>query len=154
MRWGIVTVFVTAIVTTIVTVAPPAAAEILTVCQSANTPATSTVIGSLLRVSNPADAEAAGLIALSQDERGFDIVENFGQSSQHSLRDSGDNILGLPFSNELVHLMVKHQGGSLEHFLFSLDAEGTGELLRSAEGDAVSADAGGVSSTAMCTRPR
>jgi hypothetical protein len=136
------------------TVASPATAEILTVCQSANTPAASPVIGSLLRVRNLADAEATGLIALSQDERGFDIVENFGQSSQHSLRDSGDEILGLPLSNELVHLVVEHQGGGLEHFLFSLDEEGTGELLRSAEGDALSADANGVSSTAMCTRPR
>ena len=151
MRWGIVTVFVTAVVTAIVTVASPAAAEVLTVCQSASTPPASQVIGSLRRISNPTEADA-GLVALARDERGFDILENFGKRSQRSLRDQGDAILGLPLSDELVHLMVEHRGGGLEHFLFSLDEEGSGELLRSAEGEG--RDAGGVSSKAMCTRPR
>jgi len=148
MRRGIVTVFVT-IVTAIVTVASPAAAEVLTVCQSASTPAPSHVIGSLMRISNPTEADA-GLVALTRDERGFDILENFGQNSQRSLRDQGDEILGLPLSDELVHLMVEHQRGGLEHFLFSLDEEGSGELLRSAEGSGLDSD----TSKAVCTRPR
>ena len=148
MRRGIVTAFVTVIVT-IVTVTSPSAAEVLTVCQSASTPAASQVIGSLMRISNPTEADT-GLVALTRDEHGFDILENFGQSSQHSLRDQGDEILGLPLSDELVHLMVEHQGGSLEHFLFSLDDQGSGELLRSAEGAGLESD----TSKAVCTRPR
>jgi len=125
-------------------------AEIVTVCQVAE----STATPAFFRLNSLAQPERAGLLALSRDEQGYDILENWGQSNQRSLRASGDDILGLPLSDELVHLMVEHKGGSLEHFLFSLDEEGAGELLRSAEGDVLSAEAGGVSSTATCARPR
>jgi len=148
MRLGIVTAIVTAILT--VAAVKPVSAEIVTVCQAAESIASP----ALFRLSGLAQPERVGLLALSRDERGYDILENWGQSNQRSLRADGDDILGLPLSDELVHLMVEHKGGSLEHFLFSLDEQGAGELLRTAEGDALSAEAGGVSSKATCTRPR
>ena len=71
------------------------------------------------------------MIALWRDDDGFDVLMNWGETDQHSLRADGAQIIGAAPSSELVHLMVAHGDGGLEHFLFSLDEDGSGELLRS-----------------------
>ena len=154
---------VTAIVTTIVTVAAsivtPASAGVLTVCenpaQSSATPdpfPSRTLADVIVPLSGRADtADNNALIALWQDDKGFDILVNWGESDQHSLRADGAEILGVAPSSELVHLMVAHSDGGLEHFLFSLDANGSGELLRSFAEDIPGAEP--TDSIAICSKP-
>lgn len=150
---------VTAIVTVIVTIAAPivtpASAEVLTVCanppQSSATPdrfPSRRLADAIIPLSGRANIDDDALIALWQDDRGFDIVANWGESDQHSLRADGAQIIGMAPNSELVHLMVAHAEGGIEQFLFELDANGSGQLLRSLGGDAP------ASSNAVCVQPR
>ena len=152
-----VTVIVTAIVTTAASIVTPASAEILTVCasstQSSATPepfSPSRFAGALIPLSGQIRVEDDALIALWQDDKGFDILVNWGGSDQHSLRAEGAQVIGSAQGSDLVHLMVAYNDGALEHFLFNLD-DGAGELLRSVASDAP----GGSSETdAICFKPR
>jgi len=156
----IVTAIVTVIVTAIASIvtAASAQAQVLTVCAS---PAQSSAIpdrfpsprlaDAIIPLSGRADTDENTLIALWKDDKGFDILVNWGESDQHSLRADGAQIVGMAPSSELVHLMVAHGDGGLEHFLFSLDANGSGELLRSLAGDVP--DAAPVSSNTVCAKP-
>jgi hypothetical protein len=154
--------FVAAIVTVIVTVAAsivtPASAEVLTVCANPEQLSSSSerfpsrrFADAIIPLSGRTTADDDALIALWQDDAGFDILVNWGESDQHSLRADGAQILGMAPSLELVHLMVSHGDGNLEHFLFSLDADGYGELLRSLAGDIPGAEP--VSSNGVCAKP-
>jgi hypothetical protein len=147
---------VTAIVTVIMTVAAsattPASAQVLTVCanpaQSSATPerfSSRRLADSIIPLSGRPEASDDSLIALWKDDNGFDILVNWGKSGQHSLRADGAQILGMAPDPELVHLMVAHSDGGLEHFLFSLDANGSGELLRS--------PSDGSDTSAVCVKP-
>ena len=133
---SIVTAIVTVIVTATGSFATPASAELVTVCaastQSANRESRpSPRLTAIIPLSGQSGADEDSLIALTHDENGFDLLLNWGESSEHSLRAEGAEIIGAEPSPELVHLMVAHDNGSLEHFLFNLDENGSGELLRS-----------------------
>ena len=152
----IVTAIVTVIVTAAASVVTPASAQVLTVCA---TPAQSSATAERFPMRRLADAiiplsgrpdtavDDDTLIALWQDDKGFDILVNFGKRDQHSLRADGAQILGMAPDNELVHLMVAHGDGGLEHFLFDLDENGSGELLR------ISSDNDVADTTAVCVKP-
>ena len=149
----LVTAMVTAIVTVGASISMPAAAQVLTVCaisaQSSATPerfSPRRLADSIIPLSGHADARDESLVALWKDDSGFDILVNWGKSSQHSLRADGAEILGMAPDPELVHLIVAHSDGGLEHFLFSLDANGSGELVRSASDD-------GPDTNAVCVKP-
>jgi hypothetical protein len=154
----IVTAIVTVIVTAAASIVTPASAQVLTVCanpaQSSATPdrfPTRRLADAIIPLSGRANTDEDALIALWQDDNGFDIVVNWGESNQHSLRADGAQIIGMAPSSELVHLMVAHSDGGLEHFLFHLDVNGSGELVRSLASD-VPASAP-VSSNAVCVKP-
>jgi hypothetical protein len=155
---SIVTVIVTVIVTTAASIVTPASAEILTVCanstQSSAGPEPRPVrrlADAIIPLGGRSDEESEAMVALWRDDSGFDILMNWGETDQHSLRADGAQIIGTAPSAEVVHLMVAHDG-ALEHFLFSLDEDGAGELLRSAASDAAGASAFG--SNAVCVKPR
>ena len=152
----IVTAIVTAIVTVSVLFVVPAAAEVLTVCanpaQSSAGPErfpTKRLADAIIPLSGRTSTDDDTLVALWQDDDGFDILMNWGESSQHSLRKDGAQIIGMAPDLELVHLMVAHADGGLEHFLFDLDGNGSGELLRTG----ATAGAPPVSSNAVCVKP-
>jgi hypothetical protein len=148
----IVTAIVTVIMTAAVSMAP-VSAQVLTVCASpAEASATVERFSSprladtIIPLGGRSDTTDKSLIALWKDEKGFDILVNWGRDDQHSLRADGAQILGMAPDTELVHLMVAHSDGGLEQFLFSLDVTGSGELLRSVSGD-------GPELSAICVKP-
>ena len=151
----IVTTIVTVIVTLAAPIVTPVSAQVLTVCanpiQSSVTPdrfPSRQLADVIIPLSGRANTDGDALIALWQDDRGYDILVNWGESGQHSLRADGAQIIGMAPNSELVHLMVAHADGDIEQFLFNLDTNGSGELLRSAAGDA------SVSSKAVCVEAR
>ena len=153
----IMTAIVTVIVTAAASTVTSASAQVLTVCAApaqssavAERPASRALADVLIPLSGQASAAEDALIALWQDDNGFDILVNWGESDEHSLRAEGAQILGMAPSPEFIHLMVAHSDGGLEHFLFSLDASGAGELLRSLAGDAPGSD---EESNAICVKP-
>ena len=155
----IVTAIVTVLVTAVGSIVTPASAQLLTVCatngQSSAAPnglASRSVADVLIPLRRVAKADEATLIALVEEDDDFDILVNWGKGDQHSLRADGAQILGMANGPELVHLMVSHGDGGLEHFLFSLDANGSGELLRSAAGDVPGSAP--EPSNAVCVKPR
>ena len=148
----IVTAIVTVIVTMAASIVTPISAQVLTVCanptQSSATPdrfPSRRLADAVIPLGGRAND---ALIALWQDDGGFGILVNWGESDQHSLRADGAQIIGMAPNSELVHLMVAHADGNIEQFLFNLDTNGSGELLRSAAGDA------SASSKAVCVEPR
>jgi hypothetical protein len=161
-----VTVIMTAIVTTaasIVTpaseIVTPASAEILTVCaNSTRSSATLEALpptrfaGTLIPLSGQTRLKDDALIALWRDDEGFDILINWGGSDRKSLRAEGAQVIGASPSSSLVHLMVAYEGGTLEHFLFDLDDDGAGELLRSVASDVP--DESSFDTNAVCFKPR
>ena len=147
----VVALFVTAFVT-------PAVADVLTVCSRPNlSPLPAAQIAPLAKLSQAlADARlgsAAGAvsqIALARDDKGFDVVLNWHGEGEQSLRASGADIFDTALGANLIHLMVSSGAGSLEHFLFSLDDDGAGELLWSRASD----DSDASPSRSVCTSPR
>ena len=146
----VVALFVTTFVTPFVT---PAAADVVTVCSRPNlTPLPAAHIAPLAKLSQAlADTRlgsatgAVSQIALARDDKGFDVVLNWHDEGEQSLRASGADIFDMALGANLIHLMVAGGADSLEHFLFSLDDDGAGELLWSrASGETRS----------VCTSPR
>ena len=156
---SIVTMIVTTIVTTASSIVTPASAEILTVCASSaqSSPRSERLparrlADSIIPLGGVADAESEAMVALWRDDIGFDVLMNWGETDQHSLRADGAQIIGAP-NSELVHLMVAHGDGALEHFLFDLDQDGSGELLRSGAASVPDPSTTVVSSNAVCVKP-
>ena len=92
-------------------------------------------------------------IALLRDASGFDVVLNWGETSQVSLRAQGAQIMGNEMGADLVHLIVARPAShSLEHFLFTFEDDAAGELIwnGSSDGD----DEGVVSYETSCTKPK
>src|SRR5258706_15215793 len=151
----VLAVFVTAFVTVFVT---PAVAEVVTICSRPNfAPLSATQMAPLAKLSQVfADARlgsttgAVAQVALARDDKGFDVVLNWHGEGEQSLRASGADILDTSLGANLVHLMVAGGSGSLEHFLFSLDDDGAGELLWSRASD----DSDAHTSRSVCTGPR
>jgi hypothetical protein len=150
----IVTAIVTAIMTAAALQVTPAMAEVVTVCgapSSVGAMQPSVLASPLQRLGAQEDSDIDTLLALWRDENGFDILLRWGENGEYSLRDQGAEIIGASPTLNFVHLMVA-RASQLEHFLFSLDEGGSGELLRS-----VSEDEGGQSaalSNAICVRPK
>ena len=145
---------VTAIVTVAASIVTPAAAEILAVCansaqsseSSANSGWSRPLASAIIPLGGRLDESNSAMIALWRDDSGFDVLINWGESSEHSLRTDGAQIIGGAPSSGLVHLMVAHAEGELEHFLFNLNEDGSGELMRrSASGD--------PAAPSVCTKP-
>lgn len=86
------------------------------------------------------------MIALWRDDAGFDVLINWGETNERSLRADGAQIIGGAPSSDLVHLMVAHAEGGLEHFLFNLNEDGSGELMRSSA-------SGDPAAPSVCTKP-
>jgi hypothetical protein len=91
-----VTAIVTGSMTSFMTSAP-AAAEIVTVCglPSAASPAGSVLAGPIQRLGGNYEAEIESLLALSRDNKGFDILLHWGETSQSSIREQGAESLAL-----------------------------------------------------------
>ena len=146
------------IVTVLALFVTPAMGEIITVCSRPNlTPLAATHIAPLAKLSQAlADARlapttgAVSRVALARDDKGFDVVLNWHDEGEQSLRASGADILDTTLGDNLIHLMVAGGAGSLEHFLFSLDDDGAGELLWSRASD----DSDAHTSRSVCTGPR
>jgi len=151
----VLALFVTPIVTAIVT---PAMADVVTVCARPNLAALpATQMAPLANLSQAfADARlapatgAVSRVALTRHDKGFDVVLNWHDEGEQSLRASGADILDTTLGDNLIHLMVAGGAGSLEHFLFSLDDDGAGELLWSRASD----DSDSHTSRSVCTSPR
>jgi hypothetical protein len=150
---------VTAIVTATAFQVTPAFAEVVTVCGTPSHASTQAgrimppVLASpLQRLGAQDEAEIDHLLALWRDDEGFDILLQWGESGQHSLRQQGADIIGASPTLDFIHLVVG-RAGQLEHFLFSLDEQGSGELLRSGAEEDVG-EASAVSSNAICVRPK
>jgi hypothetical protein len=128
------------------------AAETITVCSAKGTEASK---GDLLQLSRllalPAEVIDAGndSVALTRDEQGFDLILNWHQQNEHSLRADSVDILGTELGS-LIHLMAARQG-SIEHYLFNLDEEGSGDLLWDAGASQRGKD---TSASFACTKPR
>jgi hypothetical protein len=146
------------IVTVLALFVTPALAEVVTVCSRPNlTPLAATHIAPLAKLSQAfADARlgsatgAMSRVALARDDKGFDVVLNWHDEGEQSLRASGADILDMALGNNLIHLMVAGGADGLEHFLFSLDDDGAGELLWSRASD----DSDAHTSRSVCTSPR
>src|SRR3979490_1269436 len=131
------------IVTVLALFVTPAMADVVTVCSRPNlTPLSATQLAPLAKLSQAfADARLgsatgpAPQVALARDDKGFDVVLNWHDEGEQSLRASGADILDTTLGDNLIHLMVAGGTGSLEHFLFSLDDDGAGELLWSRASD-------------------
>jgi hypothetical protein len=111
----------------LLTLFPVAArAEVLAVCGAAAAYSNAAISTALVE---PVSAVVTPL-ALSRDATGFDILLNWGERNQHSLRADGGEILGSELGNELIHLIVIRPGAQgLEHFVFSLEDDAPGELI-------------------------
>jgi hypothetical protein len=139
------------------TIAPAAAAEIMTVCRihGGESPTASVggdfrLLGRLAFSTESVDPAATASIALTRDERGFDLIVNWRQENEHSLRAAGADILGMELGS-LIHLMVPGDQGRIEHYLFNLDEDGSGDLLWNREASLREDD---TSSSFVCTKPR
>ncbi len=129
-----------------------ASAEVLAVCgEPQKEPAgLSAMLGIM-----PASSGNVGQLALVRDSTGFDIVLNWGDTSQHSLRADGAEIMGDQFDGNFFHLLVaRPEGLSLEHFVFSLEDLGPGELLWSAADSANNSEPEAVTLASACVKPK
>ena len=143
--------------------ASPASAEILFVCGgAAATDAAFSGSSEFSRLMAPTRISTAsgnaipdGQIALSQDENGYDLVLNWGETNAQSLRDAGASITGTGFGTSLVHLVVaRSETAPLEHFIFREDRNRLGELVWAQGPDSnTSSDAASLEHQAICVLP-
>jgi hypothetical protein len=120
--------------------AGPAAADVITVCGGPAPQMTvPTISNQLAQVLSSVEKETdqSTPLALTRDEKGhYDLIANWQSPAAVSLRSTGASISGLELGGEIFHLIVSRGDQHPEHFLFSLDEAGTGELLWSSEGAA------------------
>lgn len=141
----------------LVAIATPASAEILAVCGNLNAQSTARAPAAILSSAQLGDAATVSpkaQLALVRDTQGFDLLLNWGEQNQKSLRAEGADILGNEMGADFVHLVVARAKGSLEHFLFSLRDQGFGELVWTAAGDARSDETEIMTAESVCVRPR
>ena len=87
------------------------------------------------------EAKVAMPLALWRDDKGFDLLLNWGERNQESLRAEGADILGNEFGSQLIHLVVVRAGSkNLEHFLFSFENDSPGELIWNGPSSSPAAD--------------
>ena len=125
----------------VVLLAGAASAEVLTVCTAPDTALVQNSFFTAPAFSSPGLAgrpdhpnlPASHQIALARDADGYDIILNWSEDNQRSLRQAGAQIFGMELGSDLVHLIVSRNPESLEHFVFHLNAKEHGELLWSGE---------------------
>jgi len=111
-----------------------AGAEVVAVC---GTPAAGLLSPAALQSAPDAEGAPSVPLALWRDANGFDLLLNWGEQSQHSLRAEGADIMGNELGSELIHLVVVRPGAhGLEHFVFSFADDAPGEMVWNAPGDA------------------
>jgi len=131
------------------------AAETITVCgnhsagASAQSGKRNFQLSRLVAAAQPVNSARNDSFALMRDDGGFDLIVNWHEADEHSLRAAGADILGMELGG-LIHLMVPADQGKVEHYLFSLDQDGSGGLMRSGEASL------GESDTVRfaCSKPR
>jgi hypothetical protein len=129
-----------------------AAAEVLAVCAEPHMEPAG--LSAKLGIT-PARSDNDAQLALVRDDTGFDIVLNWGESSQRSLRASGSQVLGGELGGNFFHFLVARSGGlGLEHFVFSLEDLGAGELLWSASAGTNDPEDGAVALASACVKPK
>ena len=141
------------------TAAPPTAAEVIAACghlapqQAERTPGAASLRTTQLLLSEQAETALKTPIALWRDAAGFDILLNWGEQSQRSLRAEGAQIIGNEASAGAVHLIVaRSETPSMEHFLFSFPDSRPGELVCSAAKDANDENSGVVTLGSVCVK--
>ena len=147
----------TALIATAFMGTPAAAApEVMTACgiQQAELSKSSGNGGFQLSSLSGVSAEGIGSLgteslALTRDHGDFDLILNWHQADEHSLRAAGVDVLGMDLGG-LVHLMVVLSPEHIEHYLFNLDDDGSGDVLLSRGSSLREDDA--LSLT--CTKPR
>jgi len=117
---------------------PAAAIELLTVCGSHRLDASTTPGRGDVPLSRVSALSAEGVdsfgkgsgdsVALTRDQTGYDLIVNWREADEHSLRAAGLDLLGTEFGG-FIHVMVAHRPTGIEHYLFTLDEDGSGELL-------------------------
>ncbi len=117
------------------------ASEVMTVCtaRSAVLPAAASggdfQLAHLLAASSAQIKPFAGnAIALTRDENGFDLIVGWRQSGEHSLRAAGVEVMGTDLGG-LIDLMVFDASQNVVHYVFSLDANGAGDMLSNDDAD-------------------
>jgi hypothetical protein len=133
-----------------------AAPEILTVCGShvADSAGLSSrgglVLSSLLFSSAEVGLTVSrDSVALTHDQNGYDLIVDWHGSDEHSLRAAGVDILGMELGG-LIHLMVRQSSEHVEQYVFTLDEDGSGDLLWSGATSLSDDDA----SSFACSKPR
>jgi hypothetical protein len=73
---------------------------------------------------------AAKQIALVKTEIGYDVVLDWGTPRSYTLRERGYDILDSEIGGEMIHLLLPGQKSAQpQHFLFSFENEGFGEVV-------------------------
>ena len=145
------------IVSAFLAISTAAATDTITVCHAKVVHAAVASNGedfqlSRLLASPAANIDVAGndSIALTRDDQGFDLVLNWHQQAERSLRAAGTNVLGMELGT-LIHLMVASGPERVEQYLFNLDEDGSGDLLWNAGASKGEDD---ISVKFVCTKPR
>lgn len=139
----------------------PAAAEVIAACghlaaqQAERAQGAASLRATQLMLSEQPGAAPKTPIALWRDAAGFDILLNWSEQNQRSLRAEGAQIIGNEAGAASVHLMVaRSETPSMEHFLFSFPDSRPGELVWSAATDANDENSGVLMLEAVCVKAK
>ena len=151
-RFGLIVAFFLAAAT-------PAGAEVIAACghlasqQAERTLDAASLRATQLLLSEQPEAAPKTPIALWRDTTGFDILLNWGEQNQRSLRAEGAQIIGNEAGAGSVHLIVaRGETPSLEHFLFSFPDSRPGELVWSAAKDVNDENSGVLTLESVCVK--
>ena len=144
--------------------ASPASAEVLFVCGNPNaSKSASPRVEHALRdfelqpVSAMPRPEMDGdQIALLKGEDGFDLLINWNQAEEFSVREMGASVVANAFGTDFVHLLVAYSDeAAVEHFIFAAEPGGFGTMMwtQGLAGEGTSANGGALESSAMCVTP-
>ena len=133
-----------------------AAPEVMTVCGSHQAELSNSSGNGGFQLSSLSGLSAEGIgslatesLALTRDHGDFDLILNWHEADEHSLRAAGVDVLGMDLGG-LVHLMVAVSPEHIEHYLFTLDDDGSGDVLLS-RGSSLRED---DPLSLACTKPR
>ena len=153
-RFGLIVAFSLAAVT-------PAAAEVIAACghlasqQAERTPDAAGLRATQLLLSELPQPAPKTPIALWRDSTGFDVLLNWGELNQRSLRAEGAEIIGNEVGAGSVHLIIaRSETPSLEHFFFSVPDLRPGELVWSAAKDANDENSAVLTLEAVCVKAK
>ena len=93
-------------------------------------------------------------IALWRDAAGFDVLLNWGEQNQRSLRAEGAEIFGNEAGGSVHLIVARSETPSLEHFLFSFPDLNPGQLVWSAAKDANDETTGLLTLVSVCVKAK